>query len=710
MTILFLEDWDKYPSAIVHHDTKNETFIRLASLYKSMGVKNHAFPLALINPELKHVDPFNTDITQEQMIMVAIECKQNPWYFFREISRVPGSTDRRVLRFRANRGNIALYWLFFNHIFTLLIQPRQTGKSFSTDQLFGWLLNIRCRLTNITLLTKDDKLRTANLDRLKSIDKEYPFYLRQRADSDIANTEKIVISSLENKYEGLLPNRSPKLALNVGRGMTSSIFQIDEGGYIPNIGISLPAALAAGTSARDRAREDNDPYGSILTTTAGKKDDRDGRYVYNLLCDAAIWSEKLLDAKNLQELELLIRKSSTSKNLSVNCTFNHRQLGYDDAWLKRAIEEAKSTGEDAERDFLNIWTAGSLLSPIPIPLAETLRKSQREPDFVQICDPYGYLLRWYVPEQLKQHKIRSTHLSISLDTSDASGGDDISLTARCIKTGEVVFAGNFNETNLIMFAEFILSLIIEYTNSTWIIERRSSAATIIDYLLLLLPSKDIDPFKVLFNRVVQESDEFPERFEEINKAPYLRSSDIYIKYKKYFGFATSGQGYAARSELYSSTLLSSCKVTGSKVYDKKTIDQVLGLINKNGRIDHADGEHDDSCISWLLSYWLMTKGKNLSFYGINTKEILCDNATIKEEKSPINTYKQNEQNYIRKQLEEIADKMKNERNSYLLHVYELKMRNLANKLNEEHSIKFSVDEFMESLKINRRNTFNQRFR
>ena len=44
--ILFLEDWAKYPTAIPNVKTTNKSWLRLAGLLKSMGVKNHAFPLA----------------------------------------------------------------------------------------------------------------------------------------------------------------------------------------------------------------------------------------------------------------------------------------------------------------------------------------------------------------------------------------------------------------------------------------------------------------------------------------------------------------------------------------------------------------------------------------------------------------------------------------------------------------------------------------
>lgn len=41
MTILFLDDWkNKYPGAIVDTETPNKSFIRMAALYRDMGVRN----------------------------------------------------------------------------------------------------------------------------------------------------------------------------------------------------------------------------------------------------------------------------------------------------------------------------------------------------------------------------------------------------------------------------------------------------------------------------------------------------------------------------------------------------------------------------------------------------------------------------------------------------------------------------------------------
>jgi len=710
MTILFFEDWDKYPNAIVDTKTRNNSFLRMSSLYKNMGIKNHAFILQLHDQSLQGVDPFDPNLTIDQKIDIAVECKNNFFYFVREIARSPDGSYSNPISFKANRGNMALYWLFLNHVMTILVQIRQTGKSFSIDVMMTYLLNIGCTNTILSLLTKDDTLRARNLERLKKIELELPHYLKQRTKNDIGNTEELRIKSMDNTYIGYLPNKSPKMAERVGRGGTSPIFEIDEAAYISNIAISLPAILASGTAIRDISRQQNTPYGTILATTAGKKDDPDGRYVYNLLSDSAIYSDLFLDAANVDELYKLIARNSPKGLVQVNCTFSHRQLGYTDEWLKNAMQAAKAEGDAAERDFLNMWTSGTQLSPLSIPISKSIRDSQNSDYSNEITSPYGYITRWFIKLNEIKQRMSISHYTLGVDSSDAVGGDDIAIILRDIKTGEVLAAGNYNETNLITFSEWLANWLITYENITLIIERRSTGAMIIDYLLLMLPNKGIDPFKRIYNKAVQEAEEFPERFKEISRPMFSRSADIYVRYKKLFGFATSATGATSRSELYSVTLLNAAKLTGSLVKDPKTIDQILSLVVRNGRVDHTEAGNDDLCIAWLLSFWIMSQGKNVIFYGINSRDILSLNRPIDALSDPIAKYDHERNLRLKIEIERLVEAIKLERDDYLVSRYERKLLSLANDLIEADKQSLSVDNLILTLRDERkanRNNFRR---
>lgn len=701
--VLFADDYAKWPNFTIDTETNNKSFVRLSALYKEMGVKNHAFPLLLLNKELKRIDPFSPDITKEEIALVIQECKQNFWYYIREIARAPGLAGSDPRPFRANRGNIALYWLFFNHVLTILIQIRQSGKSFGMDTLNRYLTNVRCKDTDIILITKDEDLRSQNLARMKEIEDVLPFYLKLRTRGDLANTEELTIKSLGNTYKGLLAQKSPKLALNLGRGLTSPIMQFDEGAFLFNIEISLPAALAAGAAARDIARLNDEPYGTIITTTAGRKDDRDGRFMYNMVEDSAIWSEKFLDAKDHEELENMIRKASPKGDFMVNCTFSHKQLGLSDEWMKRTLEETRAKGADADRDFFNVWTSGNQSTPFSIEIAEKVKASKKEDFFAEISPSFGYVTRWYIPEHLITQRMATGTYVMSMDTSDAVGNDDIGMVMRDIKTGEVVACGNYNETNIITFCEWLVEWFVRFENFTLIIERRSTGAVIIDYLIKLLVSKGIDPFRRIYNKVVQEKEEFPDRYNEINKEMWARQRDIYVKYRKLFGFATSGSGLTSRNELYSTTLINAAKYTGNSVHDHKLIKQILGLEIRNGRVDHAVGEHDDMAIAWVLSYWLISLGKNLIFYGINPKDILSTNAMSKQlELTVEDIWKKREQEAVRAEIEKIIADLKKERDDFIIRRLENRLKLLASRVVLDANEVFSIDTLLENIQEERK--------
>jgi hypothetical protein len=674
----------------------------VAALFKHMGIKNHLFPLTLLNPELQGVDPFDPNLTIDQIVLIAAECKQNFWYYIREVARVPGMAGTRTSKFIANRGNMALYWLFFNHITTLLIQIRQTGKSFSANTLNVYLLNIGCTGTNINLLTKDDTLRAETIEKVKEIRDLLPFYLNQKTRHDLNNTEQITVKSLNNAYKAHLPNKSPKMALNVGRGLTSPIFQFDEGAFLSNVGISLPAALAAGTAARDNARRAGEPYGTMITTTAGKKDDRDGRYMYNLLMDSAVWTEGFYDADNLENLELIIRKNSRVDSLRVNCTFNHRQLGYSDEWLRRTIEDSLATGEDADRDFFNVWTSGTLSSPLSIQILEKIRNSQKSDFYSEISPNYGYITRWYIDEADIEFRMAQGHFIMGIDSSEAGGGDDISLLIMDALTGDVVAAGNYNETNLITFAQWLVTFFVRFDNLTCVIERRSTGGMIIDYLTLMLPAKNIDPFKRLFNRCVNDSDEFRERFDECAIPLGRKSTDTFVKYKKHFGFSTSGVGITSRTDLYSVTLQAAGKMVGDRVHDGMTIDQITSLTTRNGRVDHPEGGHDDMVIAFLLCFWFLTQAKNLIFYGINSSDILVNNSNRKREVENFDPYVEHMQRKVREEIEYIYEQLRTERDEVIYYKLESRMKQLNSKLILKEGEQFSVDELLYSLRKEKR--------
>ena len=629
--ILFKKDWAKYPTAIADDKTTNASFLRLAYIYKKMGVENYAFPLALIQPYLQGVDPFSTDLDDETKMAITLECRYNPWYCLREVIRLPPQGGPTPIRYKASRGNIALTWSYFNHLDIALIQPRQTGKSASTDCIWIIALYLMGSHTSIQLFTKNDDLRKENIQRLKGIREQLPPYLNPTESTDADNKEMLTCLARNNFYKTAIAISEKEAAYNIGRGMTSPNIHIDEVPYIKNGNLSIPVLLASATAAVNNSKQAGGLYGNIFTTTAGKKDTPQGKYAYNLIYSGMAWNEMLLDCNSTDELYGMVLNNSTSRKPIVYAQFNHRQLGYTDDWLREAIANARGNKDDVDRDFLNIWTSGTESSPLSIALNETIHMSEREPDHVEVTKD-GYHLRWYIPRSYTLQVMDSTHHFICLDSSNAIGKDANGITLLDVRTMAVIMAANLAEANLFKFAKWLADFLIMYPKTTLIIENKSSAQGIIDALLTILPSQGIDPFKRIYNRVVDNKEKYVNEWKELERPLHTRRHDVYLKLKGHFGFMTSA---SSRPFLYDTVLQQAAKTSGHLVRDAVLSEEIRSLVTVNGKVDHQIGGHDDVCFSWLLGQWMARFSKNLDFYGVEPglclSEVMDDGATASEE-------------------------------------------------------------------------------
>jgi len=680
--ILYINDWQKHPNAIIHNKTRNKTWLKTAGLLKYMKIENHAFLLALHNPELELVDPMDPNLDIRTKALIAKECKENPWYYFREIARVPPIAGGEPVQFRSNRANIALLWLYFNHITTYLLQPRQTGKSLTIIELMGYLANTRANSYNIGLLTKDEKLRDKTSRHIRDTIECLVDYMQVLDKRDVKNSEKITVKKLNNNISIMLSGSSKASALNTGRGLSLPTAIIDEFAYIPNIHILLPILLASSGAARDAAKEVGSDYGTIFTTTPGRLNSKEGMFAHNIYKGSLRWSEKFYDLKDTDKLEMVMKKNTHGKgkyNVML-LEFNHRQLGFTDEWLIDKMKDALSEGDNAKSDFLLQWIGGSFSSPIDKDIIPILKDSIIKNPRVEISTS-GYILNWYVSEQRFINMLTDGYITAGLDTSDAIGNDDTTLIFKYSRTGEVVATGVFNETNLIMFANFIADILLKYENLVLVPERRSSATTIIDQITLILIAKNKNPFKRIFNSIYNDKDKYITQYPSLfmTRAPDL---ELINKFKGKFGFVTAGQGIFSRSELYGNTFTFMLKYTANLTRDVILVDQLLGLSIKNNRIDHSDGGHDDMVISSLLAMWFLQKANNVELYVNNASSALSnlvDNKAMFNNKD-IDPKVLREQEAIKSYITNLLNMLKAENNEIVAFKILNKIKKLESKI------------------------------
>lgn len=699
--ILFRNDWEKYPYAIPDYETRNQSFLRLAGLLKHMGIENNTFLLALHDTTLKGIDPHDESLTQETIHKMAIECYVNPWYFFREVLRLPPPAGAEPIMYRANRANISTIWLFFNHITTLLLQPRQTGKSAVVQGLFTWLLQVATINNTIAILTKDDEVRKDGVKKTKGIMSYLPRYLDLRTKKDSNNVEDITIFNLGNKLQTLVPQNSREGASNVGRGMTITTINIDEFAFVKNIDKIFGSLMPTLTAAREVAKDIGSPYGTILTTTPGYLSSDCGKFAYAFYNNCYRWNEILFDSYDYNQLADSIRKNSPSDKLYVLLEYNHRQLGYTDEWLKEQIENSILSPQQVEAEFLLIWGDATETSPLSKETINTLKQNIRY-DFSSTISEYGYVTRWYITNDELEDIMKTRHIIIGLDTSDAVGSDEIGLVMRDSYNAEVIAVGNYNKTNLIVFSQWICDLLLEFENSILVIERKSSGVVIIDNLILLLLAKGQDPFKRIFNWVVNDYN-INSKYKEILDMPfYRRDKNVYEVYRNKFGFATTASGRQGRDKIYGAVFNASTRYTAHSVKDKQLTSQLLALEVRNGRIDHRNGNRDDMVFSWLLAFWFLSYAENKKYYGINPLLVMVNvnDAIIDEQGGIEEIEKRNKHEETLMEITKLIDEFYSTKNEVAKYMLINKMKKMYEELND-YKINvntLNIDQLIDSIK------------
>ena len=77
------------------HSTRNKSFTDMYEYLRDKGIKNCEFMLLLLDPDLARIDPRDPNLPSQMKVKVLRECMYNPWYFLREICRIPDENENR---------------------------------------------------------------------------------------------------------------------------------------------------------------------------------------------------------------------------------------------------------------------------------------------------------------------------------------------------------------------------------------------------------------------------------------------------------------------------------------------------------------------------------------------------------------------------------------------------------------------------------------
>ena len=235
--------------------TSNLSFIQTSKDLRSLGVKNNKFFLKLYDPKLIGVNPYDKSLSKEMIQRINMETIRNPWYFLREVSRIPEQGGAVVpgggTPFQLNRANLAAIYCFLLNINFYMVIPRQCGKTQSILAILLWTYLFGTSNSEMSFVNKRQEDANMNLNRMKLQRGLLPEYMQQRyqfVDGEVKeakgrdNIQTISNPLNQNRVVTKGKGTSREVAEGIGRGNTSEIQFYDEVEFTSYIGVIAKAA------------------------------------------------------------------------------------------------------------------------------------------------------------------------------------------------------------------------------------------------------------------------------------------------------------------------------------------------------------------------------------------------------------------------------------------------------------------------------------
>ena len=590
-------------------NTKNKSFIDLHKDLKTLGVKNNKFFLALYDTMLADVDPFSTILPLEMQARIAREVIRNPWYFLREICRIPMDGKPIVpgggSPFIIDRNSAATWYLFLNGIDTYASKPRQCGKTQDAIAKINYAYNFGSLSATITLANKDLNLNKMNLARLKAQRDMLPMFLQAKNIFDLVSMkilkETSNVTSMKNPVTSnsiiLLPTaNSEAKADGLGRGYTSSIQLWDEFDWTPYNTKIIDCSVFAFNTASANAKTNKSLYGRLFTSTPGNIDSRDGQSAEEFIKGNAEtgargmlkWEDSMFDM-DIRKLYNVVH-SPKSYNGIVFVEHTWKQLKKSYEWYEKACEGVRYNPEVIAREINLQRLRGTSRSPFKrtdiMYLINNMLEAKESVDYSDNLSP----IKIYGPIN------KRTPYILVVDPAEGLSGDNMAMTLINPYTEKSLAEFESPYITQPKMAKMIVRFMDNYCPKAVIVVENNKGRELLHNLLESKYSAN----------VWFDTDKLGNK-ESIDKTEYDTSGE------KALGFNTNTK---TRPILYG-ILENMVAEEPDKLNTKLLVDSICALERtRTGRIEAAQGKHDDMVMAYLIGICVRRMSNNLEDYGI----------------------------------------------------------------------------------------------
>ena len=572
-------------SFYAHVGTKNKSFLRVSEILAEKGIKNNKFMLALFDPGLANIDPYDPNLSEEMQGRILAEIVRNPWMFLREVVRVPVSGGQ--VPYALHLGNLFLTWCMISNINCYLLLPRQNYKTVSACAMYLWMYGFGTKNSHFLFFNKELGDSQNNLKRVKDLQEELPAWLRDGVLTDPINdknnVEYIYSAHRKNRIDPKPAGKDLAHADKLGRGTTTPNVWYDEMAFAKYIRETYMAAVPAQSQARANAIKMGVPYGTIITTTPNSQDDPSGEFAYMVRNGALHFRLEFYDYGPAKVRQMIDEQAEYN---FLYAEYQYWEIGRDEAWFKEQCRELLNDQVKIKREILLVWpmsTDGSVfaeeqldvLSKYKAEVVATMpvrpRKGNAPPNleflFTEMPDP-------------------SVPYILSIDTSGGVGRDYTAFTLSHpddMRTVGTMKTNTADDEALRALSEHIV--VDLFPKCVVIVERNYLGIVVINHLLKV---PGVEP-RMFYLEKEKEAE------RTIGKMVVKSRKKVRV-----YGVDTTADSREAMFR----HLFQIVDELPALLRSEAIQDEIRTLQRKKtGKIEHRSGFHDDQLMSWLIAVY-----------------------------------------------------------------------------------------------------------
>ena len=585
-------------------ETSNVSFLQVAADLKKLGIKNNMFFLRLYDKGLQGIDPHGpiAAMTPELIQRIMAECIRNPWYYLREVCRIPDQGNSNGIPYKLNRANLAATWCFVNNIDHYLTIPRQVGKTQSIIANLTWAYLFGTSNSSFAFFATSQELASENLERLKAQRELLPPFLRLREecvidailgtrDNEIDNVRKIYNPLTKNTIVTKPKASSKEAAIKLGRGNTLPITYSDETEFTDYIDEIIKASGPAFSTASENAKRNGAAYCRIFSSTPGDLDSAAGQAAQRILDKTCRWTESFYDLGPEKSKEII---AANSENNICYIEYHYTQLGLGEEWFRKLCALVNGDPTAIKRELLLQRIRGSKDSPFS---EEDLMAIQ---EIKPVVIEEHYIMDIY---QLNVYKTLRKEFPYLVGVDVATGVNNDSTAVSVVNPYTLQVDAEFRSPIMSYpdLKRFLYQLVKKYIpNAVLCIEKNHGGDSVIQ-----------DLRETVLNRNLYHS--MSKDLVDDNNAKITNGHiEREVERRRSFGVFTGKNSRALMIDL----LFLTVQENKDRITSHFIIDDILKLVRKNGKVQAAVGEHDDSIMSYLIALYVYTYGKNLNRWGI----------------------------------------------------------------------------------------------